>query len=443
MKMNSGVIPKEKKMFKKILIANRGEIALRIIRTCKEMGIKTVAVYSTVDRDSLHVRFADEAVCIGPPASRDSYLNIPNLISAAELTNADAIHPGYGFLSENAKFSAICAEYGIKFIGATADQINAMGDKASAKATMKKAGVPTIPGSEGLLQDVKEGIAVANKIGYPVILKATAGGGGRGMRLVWKDEEFEPAWDSARAESAAAFGNDGIYAVNTSFSCICKVNGNYNFIPFWQPSFITDLATEDRCHLNGLVIQNGAPKYVSALSATNTPQGWRDSITTGGILMDVENNEIILQGLAMPHSPRMYNNELYMLLSASGEFIKVNTKDKSYTVIKKFDGFCRGLDFCGEYAFIAFSKLRKNSSTFAKLSFSDKANFAGVKIIHIPTKAQVAEITYQNSVDEIYELSVLANTVRPNILNTINEIHKHSLAIPGHTFWANPDSNVF
>ncbi|MDB5154253.1 MAG: accC [Mucilaginibacter sp.] len=198
-------------MFKKILIANRGEIALRIIRTCKEMGIKTVAVYSTVDRDSLHVRFADEAVCIGPPPSRDSYLNIPNIISAAELTNADAIHPGYGFLSENAKFSAICAEYGIKFIGATSDQINAMGDKASAKATMKKAGVPTIPGSEGLLQDVKEGLAVANKIGYPVILKATAGGGGRGMRLVWKDEEFEPAWDSARAESAAAFGNDGIY----------------------------------------------------------------------------------------------------------------------------------------------------------------------------------------------------------------------------------------
>jgi acetyl-CoA carboxylase, biotin carboxylase subunit len=209
--MELSALPKGKKMFKKILIANRGEIALRIIRTCKEMGIKTVAVYSTADRDSLHVRFADEAVCIGPPASKDSYLNIPNLISAAELTNADAIHPGYGFLSENAKFSAICADYGIKFIGATADQINAMGDKASAKATMKKAGVPTIPGSEGLVADVKEGIAIANKIGYPVILKATAGGGGRGMRLVWKDEEFEPAWDSARAESAAAFGNDGIY----------------------------------------------------------------------------------------------------------------------------------------------------------------------------------------------------------------------------------------
>jgi len=198
-------------MFKKILIANRGEIALRIIRTCKEMGIKTVAVYSTVDRDSLHVRFADEAVCIGPPPSRDSYLNIPNIISAAEVTNADAIHPGYGFLSENAKFSAICQEYGIKFIGATADQINAMGDKASAKATMKVAGVPTIPGSEGLLSSVKEGIELANKIGYPIILKATAGGGGRGMRVVWKDEDFENAWDSARQESGAAFGNDGLY----------------------------------------------------------------------------------------------------------------------------------------------------------------------------------------------------------------------------------------
>ena len=198
-------------MFKKILIANRGEIALRIIRTCKEMGIKTVAVYSTADRDSLHVRFADEAVCIGPPPSRDSYLNIPNIISAAELTNADAIHPGYGFLSENAKFSAICAEYGIKFIGATAAQINAMGDKASAKETMKKAGVPTIPGSDGLLTTIKQGIEVANKIGYPVILKATAGGGGRGMRIVWKDQDFENAWDSARVESGAAFGNDGLY----------------------------------------------------------------------------------------------------------------------------------------------------------------------------------------------------------------------------------------
>ena len=198
-------------MFKKILIANRGEIALRIIRTCKEMGIHTVAVYSTADKDSLHLRFADEAVCIGPPPSRDSYLNIPSIISAAEITNADAIHPGYGFLSENSKFSSICAEHNIKFIGATPDQIDAMGDKANAKDTMKKAGVPTIPGSDGLLDSVKDGLKIAKKIGYPVILKATAGGGGRGMRIVWKPEELEDAWNSARTEAGAAFGNDGLY----------------------------------------------------------------------------------------------------------------------------------------------------------------------------------------------------------------------------------------
>ncbi|CAN5366873.1 acetyl-CoA carboxylase biotin carboxylase subunit [soil metagenome] len=198
-------------MFKKILIANRGEIALRIIRTCKEMNIKTIAVYSTADKDSLHVRFADEAVCIGPPPSRDSYLNIPRIIAAAEITNADAIHPGYGFLSENSKFSSVCAEHGIKFIGATPDQIDGMGDKSNAKITMKLAGVPTIPGSEGLLKDVDDAIAVAKKIGYPVIMKATAGGGGRGMRIVWKDEEVPPAWESARQEAGAAFGNDGMY----------------------------------------------------------------------------------------------------------------------------------------------------------------------------------------------------------------------------------------
>ncbi len=198
-------------MFKKILIANRGEIALRIIRTCKEMGIKTVAVYSTADRESLHVRFADEAVCIGPAPSAKSYLSIPNLIAAAEITNADAIHPGYGFLSENAKFSRICGEHGIKFIGATPEQIEAMGDKSNAKETMKKSGVPIIPGSDGLLKDVAEAKDIAKKIKYPVILKATAGGGGRGMRVVWKEEDLEKAWDSARQEAGAAFGNDGMY----------------------------------------------------------------------------------------------------------------------------------------------------------------------------------------------------------------------------------------
>ena len=198
-------------MFSKILIANRGEIALRVIRTCKEMGIKTVAVYSTADADSLHVRFADEAVCVGPGPSSESYLNIPNIIAAAEITNADAIHPGYGFLSENAKFSKICGENGIKFIGASPEMIEGMGDKAAAKETMKKAGVPTIPGSDGLIKDFKHCKKLAKEIGYPVMLKATAGGGGRGMRLVWKTNELEAAWDSARQESAAAFGNDGMY----------------------------------------------------------------------------------------------------------------------------------------------------------------------------------------------------------------------------------------
>ena len=198
-------------MFHKILIANRGEIALRIIRTCKEMGIKTVAVYSTADKESLHVRFADEAVCIGAAPSKDSYLNIPNIISAAEITNADAIHPGYGFLAENAEFSRVCEEYGIKFIGASSDMINNMGDKATAKDTMKRAGVPTIPGSEGIIDSVKEGKLIAKDIGYPIMLKATAGGGGRGMRLVKKEQEFQNAWDSARQESSAAFGNDALY----------------------------------------------------------------------------------------------------------------------------------------------------------------------------------------------------------------------------------------
>ncbi len=198
-------------MFQKILIANRGEIALRVVRTCKEMGIKTVAIYSTADKESLHVRFADEAVCIGGAASTDSYLNIPNIISAAEITNADAIHPGYGFLAENAEFSRVCEEYQIKFIGASANMINNMGDKATAKDTMKRAGVPTIPGSEGIIQSVKEGKLIAQEVGYPIMLKATAGGGGRGMRLVKTEKEFQNAWDSARQESGAAFGNDDIY----------------------------------------------------------------------------------------------------------------------------------------------------------------------------------------------------------------------------------------
>ncbi len=198
-------------MFEKILIANRGEIALRIIRTCREMGIKTVAVYSTADKDSLHVRFADEAVCIGPASSRLSYLNIPQLIAAAELTNAHAIHPGYGFLAENAAFASVCKEYGIKFIGPSSEAISKMGDKATAKATMKQAGVPTIPGSEGLLASVEEGIALAQTMGFPVLLKATAGGGGKGMKIVQDAQAFAKAWSEAKREAQAAFNNDGLY----------------------------------------------------------------------------------------------------------------------------------------------------------------------------------------------------------------------------------------
>jgi acetyl-CoA carboxylase biotin carboxylase subunit len=198
-------------MFKKILIANRGEIALRIIRTCKEMGIKTVAVYSVVDQESLHVKFADEAVCIGPANSADSYLKIPNIIAAAEITNADAIHPGYGFLSENARFSKICAEHKIKFIGASPEMIDRMGDKASAKTTMKEAGVPTVPGSDGIIESFSKAKKLAKKIGYPVMIKATAGGGGKGMRAVWEEEGFLDLWESAKQEANAFFGNDGMY----------------------------------------------------------------------------------------------------------------------------------------------------------------------------------------------------------------------------------------
>jgi len=198
-------------MFKKILIANRGEIALRVIRTCKEMGIKTVAVYSTADAESLHVRFADEAVCIGPPASSESYLKISSIMAAAEITNADAIHPGYGFLSESSKFSKICAEHNIKFIGASPEMIDRMGDKASAKKTMKEAGVPCVPGSDGIIEDFKSCQKIAKKTGYPVMLKATAGGGGKGMRAVWKEENLKDMWDGARQEAKASFDNDAMY----------------------------------------------------------------------------------------------------------------------------------------------------------------------------------------------------------------------------------------
>ena len=198
-------------MINKILIANRGEIALRIIRSCKEMGISTVAVYSTIDKESLHVKFADEAVCIGPPNSKDSYLNIPKIIAAAEITNSEAIHPGYGFLAENSEFSKICSESKIKFIGPTHHMIEKMGDKITAKKTMEKAGIPTVPGSKDLIESISEGKKLAKKIGYPIILKATAGGGGKGMRIVNEEKDFKKSWEEATNESSAAFGNSGLY----------------------------------------------------------------------------------------------------------------------------------------------------------------------------------------------------------------------------------------
>jgi len=198
-------------VFKKVLVANRGEIALRVIRACKELGLKTVAIYSEADRDSLHVRFADEAVCIGPPPSKESYLNIPRIIAAAEITGSDAIHPGYGFLAENEDFADICEASGIKFIGPSAESIRLMGDKATAKETMKKAGVPVVPGSDGTINDLNEAISVANKIGFPVIIKATAGGGGKGMRVAKNEEDFERLFTLARNEAEAAFGNPEVY----------------------------------------------------------------------------------------------------------------------------------------------------------------------------------------------------------------------------------------
>ncbi len=198
-------------MFNKILIANRGEIALRIIRTCKELGIKTVAVYSEADRDSLHVTFADEAVCIGPALGKESYLKIPSIISAAQITGADAIHPGYGFLAENADFSEICQESNITFIGPSPEMIRAMGDKSFAKDTMRKNGVPVIPGSDGVVKEISEAIKIAHQIGFPVIVKASAGGGGKGMRIVWEEKDFEKAFQTAQTEAEAAFGNPDVY----------------------------------------------------------------------------------------------------------------------------------------------------------------------------------------------------------------------------------------
>ncbi len=238
------------------------------------------------------------------------------------------------------------------------------------------------------------------------------------------------------------FGKDDrLYAVNTLFSCIVSIDDDYNFTPYWQPSFIDNIVAEDRCHLNGMAMENGLPKFVSAFNDGNTPKSWRANITKSGIIIDVATKEVITRGLAMPHSPRLYNNELYVLLSAAGALIKIDKESGKHEEILKIDGFVRGMDLYQDFLFIGLSKLRKNSSTFAKLPFADKAKEAGILIVHLPTASLVGKITYQTSVDEIYDVHILPDKIRPNILNTIKNTHKLGLSTPNSTYWArsNPE----
>ena len=232
------------------------------------------------------------------------------------------------------------------------------------------------------------------------------------------------------------FGNNGeLYAVNTLFSSIVKIDNDFNFTPFWTPPFIDKIASEDRCHLNGMAMKNGKPRYATAFNNGNTSQSWREKVTESGIVIDVESNTIIAQGLAMPHTPRIFNNELYILLSATGELVKINTQEGTYEVIVKVNGFVRGMSFHKDYLFIGLSKLRKKSSTFGKLPFAEKANEAGIVIVHLPTRSIVGKINYLTSLEEIYDIHILANKIRPNILNTLTDDHKKGLMIPNTTFW--------
>ena len=233
------------------------------------------------------------------------------------------------------------------------------------------------------------------------------------------------------------YGSDNsLYAVNTSFSCLIKIDDDYNFRPIWKPPFITSLASEDRCHLNGMAMKDGKPKYVSAFNQGDTFQSWRKVVTTDGIIMDVTTNEVVASNLAMPHSPRLFGDELYLLLSATGELIRLDVNTGKYDVVNQVDGFVRGLARCGDYVFVGLSRLRKNSSTFAKLAIADKALQAGVAIFHLPTGAFIGEIKYQSSVDEIYDVQVIPNMVRPGIMNTMKPDHKLGLTIPESTYWA-------
>jgi len=233
------------------------------------------------------------------------------------------------------------------------------------------------------------------------------------------------------------FGKNGkLYAINTLFSCIISLDDDYNFTPYWKPWFVDQIVSEDRCHLNGMAMQDGLPKYATAFNRGNTAQSWRDNITQTGVILDVTTNEVIVEGLAMPHSPRIYNGELYCLLSATGELIKVDPLNGTYETVIQLSGFVRGMDLYKDYLFVGLSKLRKNSSTFAKLDFAEEANDAGIVIIHLPTASLAGKITYQTSLDEIYDVHVLADKLRPNILNTSKPEHKMGISIPNATFWA-------
>lgn len=236
------------------------------------------------------------------------------------------------------------------------------------------------------------------------------------------------------------WGKDGLYAVNTLFSVIAKIDHDFSFNPFWKPSFISEVVPEDRCHLNGMAMVNGQPKYATAFNQGNSTQSWREVITTHGILMDVEKNVIILEGLAMPHSPRIFNNKLYLLLSATGEFIEVDTDKNSFSQICQFKGFVRGMAHYKDYVFIAISKLRKNSSTFAKLEIADQSKEAKIMIVHLPSGSIQGEIKYHTSVDEIYDIQVLPNKMRPNIMSNLKSDHKLGVVLPEATYWAKPEN---
>jgi len=234
------------------------------------------------------------------------------------------------------------------------------------------------------------------------------------------------------------WGAEGLYAVNTSFSCLCKIDQDYSFRPVWQPAFISNLAHEDRCHLNGMALEAGYPRFMTAFNDGDSPKSWRERITESGILIDVPSGETIARGLPMPHSPRLYDGQLYLLLSATGELVAMDINSGTYETLAQLNGFVRGFDRCGDYAFIGLSRLRENSSTFAKLPMAHQAQQAGIAIVHLPTGAISGQIRYQASVDEIYDVRVLPGLQRPNLLNPYREEHKLGLSIPDKTYWAKP-----